>query len=122
MNGRALLPAALVAALAAACAERADPAGAPVIPDRYHGRFAADAEACSTPGDPSRLAITPGTIAFHESQGDVLGVAEDSGGVAITAALTGEGEAWEATYRFALAADGARLRDLDGGMERVRCD
>lgn len=92
------------------------------VPERYQGAYAADALACERPGDPTRLDIAGDAIAFHESSGRVLRAAADPGGLALTAALTGEGEAWEATYRFGLSADGRVLTDLHGGMARVRCD
>lgn len=142
MNGGALraLPIALLAALAAGCeggrdapepppastgappAADAPAAGAASIPARFHGSYATDVLACERPGDPSRLAITAGALAFHESRGEVLRTAQEPAGLAVVAAFTGEGEAWEATYRLALSPDGRVLTDLDGGLERVRCD
>lgn len=91
------------------------------VPARYQGRFAADAAACDTPGNPSQLTIGSDTLHFHESTGPVIRVASGPSDVAITAELTGEGETREATYRFRLSDDGGTLTDLGGGMERVRC-
>lgn len=129
MSIRARLPVVLLAACASGCdpggggAPAAAPAVVPpaaAIPGPYLGRYAADPVACGTPGDPSRLEITADTIRFHESNGPVLAVAAAGDGIAIATRLTGEGETRGATYRFALR-DGV-LTDLDGGMERVRCD
>lgn len=92
------------------------------VPERYRGAYAADALACERPGDPTQLDIARDAIAFHESSGKVLRVTAEPGAMTVTAALAGEGQAWEATYRFGLSADGRVLTDLDGGMARVRCD
>ena len=115
-------PGARAASAAAPPAVDAPAAGAASIPARFRGSYATDVLACERPGDPSQLEITAGTLAFHESRGEVLQVAEDAGALAVVAAFTGEGEAWEATFRLALSPEGRVLTDLDGGLERVRCD
>ena len=92
------------------------------IPMRFQGRFAADTAACDASGHASQLEIDADAIAFHESSGPVTGVASGPSDITITAELTGEGETREATYRFRLSDDGDMLTDLEGGMERVRCE
>ena len=91
------------------------------MPARFQGRYAASAPACDSPGDPSRLTIGRDTLQFHESTGPVIAVAGDGPEATITASLTGEGDTWDAVYRFRLSDDGRTLTDVDNGLARVRC-
>lgn len=98
-----------------------DPDGDATVPSRFQGRYAADQAACDAPGNPTQLDIDSDTISFHESAGPITEVASGPSDITLTAGLTGEGDAREATYRFRLSDDGDTLSDLGGGMERVRC-
>lgn len=91
------------------------------IPERFQGTYAVDANACGQAGHESRLILSDDRIQFHESSGTVTQGATEADTLRVTADMTGEGETRQATYRFALAADGSQLRDLDHGMVRVRC-
>ncbi len=98
------------------------PAASPAqVPGPYQGTFASSQEACATPGDTSQLTIGAETITFYESTGPITAVAVADAGVTLTTRLAGEGQVWDATYRFGLSDDGNTLTDLDGGMTRVRC-
>ena len=112
-------------AMPAAGPVAAPPAAGPdaaVVPDRFRGRYAADAAACASAGHATRLEIAGDRVRFHESSGPVTAVRVAGDAVTITADLTGEGVTREATYTFELSADGQALADAAGGMERVRCD
>ena len=91
------------------------------IPERFQGTYAVDANACGQAGHESGLILSDDRIQFHESSGAVTQAATEADTLRVTADMTGEGETRQATYRFALAADGSQLRDLDHGMVRVRC-
>ena len=92
------------------------------VPARFQGSYATDAAACGATGHASHLLIGGDAVTFHESSGPITEVASGPSDITITAALTGEGETREATYRFRLSDDGDTMTDLGGGMERVRCD
>ena len=98
------------------------PGDAGRVPQRFQGRYAADAGACADASAESQLVIGPDHIQFYESSGDILSVASGNDDLAVTARLAGEGEVRQATYRFALSGDGRVLTDLGGGMRRQRCD
>lgn len=99
------------------------PDGMPAtVPERFRGTWAADADACASPGDESHLAIRADEIAFHESSGPVTAVDVDGDRLAVAVRLTGEGETWEATHSFELSAGGQVLLASEGGMARQRCN
>lgn len=91
------------------------------IPVRYHGTWAADAEACADGGDITHLVIRASTVEFYESTGEVLAVEAGDGRIDATLQLTGEGETWEDRYGFRLSDDGQTLTDTGSGLVRVRC-
>lgn len=91
------------------------------IPDRFQGRYALDDKACTQPGHESRLILSADRIQFHESSGPVEQVHVAGDTLHVVARLTGEGETRQATYGFALSADGRQLRDVEHGLVRVRC-
>lgn len=105
----------------AATPSPAPPQTSPGVPPRFQGTYALDGNACTQPGDESRLVLSADRIQFHESGGPIEQVHVERDTVRISAQLTGEGETREATYAFALSADGRQLRDVDHGMVRVRC-
>lgn len=102
------------------------PGPAPVttttVPERFQGRYAADAAACATPGHVTELTIAASQITFHESSGPITSVTSGGNGIAITAQLSGEGETRQATYGYRLSDDGDTLTDIHAGMARQRCD
>src|SRR5690606_15033889 len=76
----------LALALALCGCNRGEPAPSPVVqpveedvatvPERFRGDWAADADACTTPGHVSRLHIGSDRIRFHESEGPIVSVDE----------------------------------------------
>jgi hypothetical protein len=97
------------------------PVTAALIPARFVGTWAAGAAACAAVGDPSRLVIAADRLRFHESSGPLRSVSVNGDDLSLTAALTGEGETREATYRFMLSDGDTVLTDRDAGMVRRRC-
>ena len=91
------------------------------VPPRFQGTYALDEKACNQPGHESRLLLSANRIQFHESSGPIEQVHVDGDTLHVTARVTGEGETREASYGFALSADGRQLRDVEHGMVRVRC-
>lgn len=100
----------------------AAPAPVATIPTRFRGEYAADADACTSPDHVSRLAIDASHLQFYESSGTVTAVDASGDRVGITAAFTGEGEQYQATYHFTLSGDGTVLTDTDHDMARRRCE
>lgn len=94
--------------------------GAPSVPERYRGDWAADAAACERRGDVSRLRIGQQDIRFHESEGPIVSVDDRGGTLELVAQLSGEGETREAAYAFSLSPDGNTLTDASG-YARQRC-
>lgn len=90
------------------------------VPEEYRGNWAADADACTTPGAVSRLQIQGSRIRFHESEGPVVSLVERGRRLTVLARLTGEGETRDASYTFTLSADGETLTDRHG-FARQRC-
>ena len=93
-----------------------------LVPARFQGTWAADAVACAAVGDPSRLVIAADALRFHESSGPLRNVSVNGDDLSLTAALTGEGETREASYRFTLSDGDTVLTDRDAGLVRRRCD
>jgi hypothetical protein len=91
------------------------------VPPRFQGTYALDEQACAQPGHESRLMLSAGRIQFHESSGPIEQVHVEGDTLHVTARVTGEGETRQASYGFALPADGRQLRDVEHGMVRVRC-
>lgn len=98
-----------------------DPADAATVPERFHGDYAANAEACAMPGHESRLAIAATRIEFHESSGEVIAADVSGNDIGITASVTGEGETRDVGYSFSLSDDGRALTDSVNGLTRERC-
>jgi hypothetical protein len=92
------------------------------IPARFQGEWQRDRGRCGN-ADESRLLIGPESIRFHESVGTLQALHADEGRLDVALRLRGEGQAWEATYRFVLSSDGSRLTDLSSGngLVRLRC-
>ena len=121
----------LALALALCGCNRGEPAPSPVVqpveedvatvPERFRGDWAADADACTTPGHVSRLHIGSDRIRFHESEGPIVSVDERGDALTLVARLTGEGETRDASYAFSLSGDGNILSDANG-FTRQRCD
>lgn len=121
----------LALALALCGCNRGEPAPSPVVqpveedvatvPERFRGDWAADADACTTPGHVSRLHIGSDRIRFHESEGPIVSVDERGDALTLVARLTGEGETRDASYAFSLSGDGNTLSDANG-FTRQRCD
>jgi hypothetical protein len=103
------------------------PPGAPVAeaPERFRGEWNVDLAECGTGMNDSRLVIEARTLRFYETSGPILRVEQASAQeVAITAALSGEGEGpSQTTSRFRLSADGRTLTTLGEGppLQRRRC-
>lgn len=92
------------------------------IPARFQGEWQRDTGNCGN-ADEGRLLIGPGSVRFHESIGALQALHADDGRLDLALRLRGEGQSWEATYRFRLSEDGRRLTDLSSGngMVRLRC-
>lgn len=96
-------------------------AAVPAVPKELHGLWASDPNACADAGEPSRLRIAAGELAFHESAGRVTGVRPDGEDVHIQMDLSGEGATRQATYAFRLTDGGLVLVDVGTGFARQRC-
>lgn len=92
------------------------------VPARFHGHYAVDDAACTSPGAESRLVLRADRIEFHESAGPVRSASAEGNMLTLVVELTGEGGAREAAYQFGLAEDGGSLHDLANGLARRRCD
>jgi len=92
------------------------------IPGRFQGEWQGDPGACGTAAE-GRLLIGPDSLRFHESVGSLQAMNADNDRLDVALQLRGEGQTWEATYRFRLSEDGSRLTDLSSGngMVRLRC-
>ena len=100
--------------------------GAPRVPDQYIGHWAGRPESCGSGADDLALRISQNRIAYWESEGPILAsVARGTRDLALIIELSGEGEAWLATAKFELSADGQQLihsTTLPGGsVVRYRC-
>ena len=85
------------------------PVGAPVVeaPERFRGEWNTNLADCGTGLNDSRLVIEARTMRFYETSGPILRVEQPAADeVAITAALSGEGEGpTETTHRFRVDGD-----------------
>lgn len=95
---------------------------ATTVPTRFQGDYAANVDACASPGHVSHLAITASRIEFHESSGGITSVDASGNDIDLTARVTGEGETRDVGYSFSLSDDGLTLTDTVNGMARVRCN
>lgn len=95
------------------------PAGA--VPEAFRGEWNTDLSACGTGESETRLRIEADRIAFYESSGPVTDADFAGDTLTVTVELTGEGETFTRTHRFALSEGGQTLTDLDGGLVRRRC-
>ena len=86
------------------------------IPAQFQGAWASSLRKCSSPElDDLRMQVTPGSVAFWESSGRVLGVAMDGElELAVIVEMSGEGERWLEAIQFRLSADRKTLTDVTG--------
>lgn len=93
------------------------------IPARFQGEWQRDHPAACGTADEGRLLVGPESIRFHESVGALQALHADHERLDVALQLRGEGQVWEATYRFRLSDQGRRLTDLSSGngMVRLRC-
>ncbi len=95
-----------------------------VIPERFHGRFDRNSEACVRPGE-YRLVVTAGELRFHESVAtvrEVRNTGDDA--IVVTADFRGEGDSWRERRTLRLAGnEGLTVESEDGAQAtRIRCD
>lgn len=106
--------------------ESVDAGASALLPDRFTGRWDADASACAGEGSDMALHIEPGRLRFHESIATPTSVRPlDDDAVRSELAFEGEGEVWQDTRILRLETDGTlTVADEDGAAatRRVRCD
>lgn len=105
--------------------EPGDEDAAVLIPDRFVGRWDADADACRSGGSDMALRVEPGALRFHESIATPTSVRVlDDDAVRVVADYEGEGETWTAERILRLdGADTLLIGDDAGeGVGRVRCE
>jgi len=112
------------ASASSAKAEGAPPARAS-IPLAFRGEWNLRLQDCGSLANDGRLVVTGRRLEFHESSGEVVSVTGQGNGLIVKATMSGEGEAWEDTYRFHLSPDGQaldqRISPTDEGVRRLRC-
>jgi uncharacterized membrane protein len=104
--------------------ELGDEDASTTIPDRFLGRWDADAEACTSGGSDMALRVEPGALRFHESIATPTSVLVlDDAAVRVSADYEGEGQTW--TAERILRLDGPETLfvgdDAGEGVSRVRC-
>lgn len=102
------------------------PAPTPVatLPADFLGEWNMTPADCGSSRNDSRLVIEPDRIAWWESSGPVTAVTvHGPGEIEVTTRMSGEGETWDASYRFRLdGQDSLVTTDATGGsMTRRRC-
>lgn len=109
-------------AAAAAPKAAAAPPPSDEVPDRFRGEWNMRLADCGTDMNDSRLVIGAREIRFYETSGPVVRVARPAPGeVAVTVALSGEGEGPEnSTHRFRISPDGAELSMVGEGAPLLR--
>ncbi|MEF3081630.1 hypothetical protein V3391_05315 [Luteimonas sp. SMYT11W] len=105
--------------------ELGDDDASTTIPDRFLGRWDADADACRSGGSDMALRLEPGALRFHESIATPTSVLPlDNDAVRVTADYEGEGQTW--TAERLLRLDGPDTLfvgdDAGEGVSRVRCE
>jgi hypothetical protein len=98
-------------------------AGSPSMPAAFLGTWNTDRAQCGqqSQGSEGSLTVKPRHLQFYEGGGPVAVVVRQGEVVTVTLTLSSEGSTEEATYRFALSADGQTLTDLSTGGVRYRC-
>lgn len=95
--------------------------GVTMTPGSFHGKWAADAEACAAISHESQLTIRADAVDFYESRGKLIEVTSSSPQrMTVRLQLTGEGNTWRSTREFKLSPDGGKLGEV-GGSLRMRC-
>lgn len=105
--------------------ELGDEDASTTIPERFLGRWDADADACRSGVSDMALRVEPGALRFHESIATPTSVLPlDDDAVRVAADYEGEGQTWTA-YRL-LRLDGPDTLfvgdDAGDGVSRVRCE
>ena len=98
-------------------------AGSPSMPAAFLGRWNTDRAQCGpeSQGSEGSLTVEPRHLQFYEGGGPVLAVVREGGVVTVTLTLNSEGSTEQATFRFAVSADGQTLTDLSTDTVRRRC-
>lgn len=98
-------------------------AGSPSMPAAFLGRWNTDRAQCGpeSQGSEGSLTVEPRHLQFYEGGGPVLAVVREGGVVTVTLTLNSEGSTEQATFRFAVSADGQTLTDLSTDTVRHRC-
>ena len=94
------------------------------VPAAFLGEWNIEPADCGSSRNDSRLVIQRDHIAWWESSGPVTAVTvHGPRDIAVTAALSGEGETWTSTTRFVLRADDTLAATVASGgtLTRHRC-
>jgi hypothetical protein len=95
------------------------------IPPTFRGEWNFRLQDCGGLENDGRLVVTGRRLEFHEGSGEVVSVNGQGDSLIVKAAMSGEGEAWDETYRFQLSSDGQaldqRIAPTDKGVRRLRC-
>ena len=79
------------------------------MPERFHGVWNQVDGSCN-PASELRVEITPTTIEFYESHGEIMRiVVEAPNNLVVALTMEGEGEKWDMAHRFTLSDDGDTL-------------
>lgn len=100
----------------------APPSGA--LPSALQGRWTGLNDICGDRSAELELTVTPKSLIFHESVGNVTGVVSGTGGrLRVDAAFTGEGDSWTKRLELRPSANGRELTVINDGtaVTRKRC-
>lgn len=93
------------------------------IPIEFQGNWAESAQACGKPHE-AQLQIGQDRLRFSESEGVIVSSTQDGRNLDLQIQLEGDGQTWQAHYRFVLSDGGNTLTDVTDkgpGLARVRC-